>query len=104
LDGSKFFPENVDPFLCTHIIFAFADLIDDRLVPFEWNDHSNPWLKGLYERTIDLKKINPNLKVLLAVGGSFLVLYEKLIKNYFVIQIKIKIKDGTWAQTNSAIW
>lgn len=36
-DG-KFFPENIDPSLCTHIIYAFAKLENNILEPFEWND------------------------------------------------------------------
>ena len=38
-------------------------------MPYEWNDESTSWSKGLYERTIGLKKVNTDLKVLLAVGG-----------------------------------
>ena len=68
-DPAKFFPENIDPFMCTHVIYAFANLENNKLAPFEWNDESTPSFKGLYERTTDLKKVNPNLKVLLAVGG-----------------------------------
>ena len=31
-----------------------------------------PWSKGMYERTVALKNINKDLKVMLAVGGEFL--------------------------------
>lgn len=62
-------PTNIDPFLCNIIIYAFAEIETDHLKPFEWNDLSEPWMKGLYEQTVGLKKQNPNLKVLLAVGG-----------------------------------
>ncbi|GFR87630.1 acidic mammalian chitinase [Elysia marginata] len=36
----KFWPENVDPFLCTHLIFAFADITKDgtNIKPNNWND------------------------------------------------------------------
>jgi len=40
-----------------------------QLDSFEWNDKSTDWSKGMYERTTDLKKVNPSLKVMLAVGG-----------------------------------
>lgn len=67
----SFFPDNVDPKLCTHIIFAFAKLNDlYELQSFEWNDESTPWSKGMYERIVDLKEANRDLKVLIAVGGS----------------------------------
>ena len=63
-------PENVDPYLCTHIIYAFAKLSGDRLEAFEWNDPSTEWSRGMYERIMDLKTKNKNLKILLAVGGK----------------------------------
>lgn len=68
-EGARFLPENIDPFLCTHLIYAFAVIKDGLLAPFEWNDESIGSTKGLYERTTDLKKINPDLKVMLSVGG-----------------------------------
>ena len=43
----KYFPENLDPNLCTHVIYAFANLANGKLKPFEWNDDSEEWAKGL---------------------------------------------------------
>jgi chitinase len=40
-----------------------------QLDAFEWNDKSTGLSKGMYERTTDLKKVNPRLKVILSVGG-----------------------------------
>ncbi|XP_053382557.1 probable chitinase 10 [Mercenaria mercenaria] len=65
----KFYPENVDPSLCTHVIYAFAKMVGNHLAAFEWNDESTPWMKGMYERFHDIKKSNPSVKLLLAVGG-----------------------------------
>ena len=65
----KFTPDNIDPFLCTHIIYAFAKLTNGQLAAYEWNDESTPSSVGMYEKVINLKNSNPNLKVLLAVGG-----------------------------------
>jgi chitinase len=31
-------PENIDPFLCTHIIFAFGWIKNGKLTSFESND------------------------------------------------------------------
>ena len=91
----KYVPENIDPFLCDVLIYAFAELEDDkRLKPFEWNDLSEPWMKGMYEKTIDLKRVNSKLKVLLAVGGwnhgpgNNLLLLK--IKNEFFFCIKMR--------------
>ncbi|CAF4717370.1 unnamed protein product, partial [Rotaria sp. Silwood2] len=42
-DGSaRFYPENVDINLCTHIIDAFTKLDNDHISPYEWNDESSP--------------------------------------------------------------
>ena len=68
-EGGKYFPENIDPALCTHIIFAFARLNDSKLEPFEWNDDDSEWSKGMYTRMMALKQKNPKLKITLAVGG-----------------------------------
>ena len=83
----KFFPDNIDPSLCTHIIYSFAKFTNYELAAYEWNDENMDWSKGLYQKTIDLKLKNPNLKVLLAVGGSItkliIVWICMLIHNFF---------------------
>ncbi|XP_043572208.1 acidic mammalian chitinase-like [Chiloscyllium plagiosum] len=62
-EGGKFFPENVDPCLCTHLIYAFGSLANNELTTYEWND------EPMFKRFNDLKIRNNNLKTLLAVGG-----------------------------------
>jgi len=64
--AGSFKPPNIDPALCSHIIYAFANLVGNRLVPFEWNDDGPG---GLYEQLNDHKARNPDLKTLIAVGG-----------------------------------
>ena len=61
----RFNPENIDPFLCTHLVYAFAkiDRQTNKLAMFEWND--DIW----YPKFNALKKANPGLKTSLAVGG-----------------------------------
>eukprot|EP00106_Octopus_bimaculoides_P023184 XP_014790626.1 PREDICTED: acidic mammalian chitinase-like [Octopus bimaculoides] len=66
---AKFLPENIDPQLCTHIIYAFATLEGNYLKPFEWNDDSTPWMVGMYAKVVAMKQKNPKLVVLLSVGG-----------------------------------
>ena len=46
----KFTTFDLDPFLCTHIMYSFANLVDNELVAFEWNDESDDWTVGNYER------------------------------------------------------
>lgn len=59
----KFKPANIDPSLCTHLIYAFATIKNNQLATFEWNDEQ------LYQEFNALKAKNPSLKTLLAVGG-----------------------------------
>ena len=41
--GGRFLPTNIDPFLCTHVVFAFAKLDHKgNLAPYEWNDVQYP--------------------------------------------------------------
>ncbi|CAH1799437.1 unnamed protein product [Owenia fusiformis] len=68
--AGRFLPEDIDPSLCTHIIYAFA-YVDTRI-----NSYSYSGLKAyeyndvqMYESINALKKQNPSLKTLLAVGG-----------------------------------
>jgi len=75
---TKFAPNDIDPFLCTHLIFAFAAINTTswEIRAFEWNDETTaegakaePKRYGRYEEFNNLKKLNPRLKTLLAVGG-----------------------------------
>ncbi|KAL0970435.1 hypothetical protein UPYG_G00241890 [Umbra pygmaea] len=60
----KYLPENVDPNLCTHLIYAFSIINSaNELTTFEWNDET------LYSSFNGLKNRNSQLKTLLAVGG-----------------------------------
>ncbi|XP_057218756.1 acidic mammalian chitinase-like [Triplophysa rosa] len=60
----KYTAANVDPYLCTHLIYAFSVINSaNQLVTYEWNDET------LYKAFNDLKRTNGNLKTSLAVGG-----------------------------------
>lgn len=80
---AKFVPENISVSLCTHIIYTFATLQNNHLKPFEWNDDSTPWMVGMYARVMKLKKKDPNLQVLLGVGGWNMgsYLFSKMVAN-----------------------
>ncbi|XP_072044875.1 chitinase-3-like protein 1 isoform X2 [Amphiura filiformis] len=67
--AGQFFPYDIDPFLCTHLFYSFAKIANGVLAPYEWNDESTEWSKGMFEHFTDLKMQNPSLKTLLAVGG-----------------------------------
>ena len=63
--GATFLPEDIDPFLCTHVIHSFAKIsrTTHKMETTEENDHD------LYKRINALKKVNPKLKTQIAVGG-----------------------------------
>uniref|UniRef100_A0A0P5TL21 chitinase n=1 Tax=Daphnia magna TaxID=35525 RepID=A0A0P5TL21_9CRUS len=69
--NGKFDVENIDPFLCTHIVYGFAGLALDNTINVldPYNDLKENWGKGAYLRFTGLKKKNPDLKALIAVGG-----------------------------------
>ena len=82
----KFDVENIDPFLCTHLVFGFAGLDAQNftiqsLDPF--NDLEENWGKGAFKRFTGLKKVNPQLKALLAIGGwnEGCTKYSEMAKN-----------------------
>ncbi|CAH1796238.1 unnamed protein product [Owenia fusiformis] len=61
-EPAKFQPRDIVPQLCTHIIFAFAN-VDEIIKTAEHND------EDLYKEVLKLKNTVPTLKVLLAIGG-----------------------------------
>uniref|UniRef100_A0A8C8YLS6 Chitinase-3-like protein 1 n=1 Tax=Prolemur simus TaxID=1328070 RepID=A0A8C8YLS6_PROSS len=61
-DGSCF-PDAIDHSLCTHVIYSFANISNNQIDTWEWNDVT------LYDTLNALKNRNPNLKTLLSVGG-----------------------------------
>lgn len=65
----KFVPEDIPADLCTHLIYAFGWLKKGRLSSFESNDETKDGVPGYYAKVVGLKKTNPKLKVLLAIGG-----------------------------------
>ncbi|KAH9416601.1 Cht9p [Dermatophagoides pteronyssinus] len=67
----KFPVEEIDPFLCSHIIYGFAGLsYDNKIRPLDpYNDLKENWGKGAFLRFTGLKKINRKLKTMIAIGG-----------------------------------
>ncbi|XP_061191555.1 chitotriosidase-1-like, partial [Saccostrea echinata] len=58
--------DDVDPFLCTHIMYAFGKVVGNTIDAYEWNDKGTG---GQYEKIMNLRSVNPDLKILLAIGG-----------------------------------
>jgi chitinase len=45
--NGKYFPEDIDPRLCTHVIYSFAKIAGGVLDAYEWNDKDQEWSKGM---------------------------------------------------------
>nr|XP_028590005.1 acidic mammalian chitinase-like [Podarcis muralis] len=60
---ARYMPEDLDPCLCTHVIYAFAGMANNQIQTIEYND------VALYGGINGLKTYNPDLKTLLSVGG-----------------------------------
>ncbi|KAK9759347.1 Glycosyl hydrolases family 18 [Popillia japonica] len=68
----KFDIEDLDPSLCTHVIYSFAGLnsTDDTIRALDpWQDLSDDYGKDGYNRLVRLKQEYPHLKVSIAIGG-----------------------------------
>ncbi|KAL0110455.1 hypothetical protein PUN28_013813 [Cardiocondyla obscurior] len=64
---AKFSPQNINPYLCTHLIYAFGGFTkENALKPF---DKYQDIEKGGYAKFTGLKTYNKNLKTMLAIGG-----------------------------------
>uniref|UniRef100_A0A096MMJ1 Acidic mammalian chitinase n=1 Tax=Papio anubis TaxID=9555 RepID=A0A096MMJ1_PAPAN len=59
----RFTPDDIDPCLCTHLIYVFAGRQNNKITTIEWNDVT------LYQAFNGLKNKNRQLKTLLAIRG-----------------------------------
>ncbi|KAG0430927.1 hypothetical protein HPB47_022256 [Ixodes persulcatus] len=73
--------DQIDPFMCTHIVYAFTKILDNRITLFD------PWLelpdgggRDMLRKLNDLRTINPQLKTIIAIGG-----WNEGSKNYSVM-------------------
>lgn len=67
-DKGHYLPENINPNLCTHIVYSFItldkfDLTVRSIDP--WADYDN----NLFKRVLKVKSKNKNIKILVALGG-----------------------------------
>jgi len=76
----RFNPEDIDPTLCTHVVYAFATLKDHLLTEGSDKDAE------MYQRLIALRDKNPDIKVFIT---KLFGLNMSIVLLYFVLQISI---------------
>jgi len=68
----KFTPEDIDPSLCTHLIYSFVGL-EEKTSTIKsldtWMDLEDNYALGGFKKAVDLKLEYPHLKVSVAIGG-----------------------------------
>ncbi|RXG69677.1 Chitotriosidase-1 [Armadillidium vulgare] len=70
-------PEDIDPFICTHLIIAFAKIQNNTIQPKKFSDVE------IYKKVLSLKKINPELKVMLSLNSGF----QNIVKDNDTIKL-----------------
>lgn len=55
--AGKFEPANIDPKLCTHLVYAFATLKDHKLTEANDDDPEN------YDKLVEIRNNNPDINV-----------------------------------------
>ncbi|KAK9881823.1 hypothetical protein WA026_017335 [Henosepilachna vigintioctopunctata] len=68
-EPQTFRPEDLNPFACTHVIYAFASM-DPHSFQIMPNDEEYDLIQGGYTAITGLKRLNPKLKILISVGGG----------------------------------
>ncbi|XP_072937484.1 probable chitinase 2 [Epargyreus clarus] len=70
--GGKFDLADLEPSLCTHLVYSFAGLDESTLSIKSldpWQDLEKDYGKAGYKRLVSLKERYPHLKVTVAIGG-----------------------------------
>ncbi|XP_014472435.1 PREDICTED: chitinase-3-like protein 1 [Dinoponera quadriceps] len=67
----KFEISNIEPHLCTHIIYTFVGITEDGNVRVldAWQDLEDNWGKAAFRRFVELRQQSSNTKFLIAIGG-----------------------------------
>ncbi|XP_076166262.1 chitotriosidase-1-like [Ptiloglossa arizonensis] len=66
-----FQPNDIDPRLCTHLIYSFTGLNTDGTIKIldPWADLANGGGKAGYDKFNALRQLNPAVKTMIAIGG-----------------------------------
>uniref|UniRef100_A0A4D5S3V8 chitinase n=1 Tax=Ixodes scapularis TaxID=6945 RepID=A0A4D5S3V8_IXOSC len=68
--NGAFSVNQIDPTLCTHLVYTFAKLENGVIKEYDpYLDLAKPWHLGMYKKFNNLKLQNPKLKTIIAIGG-----------------------------------
>lgn len=100
----KFDVEDIDPTLCTHLIYTFIGLGTNGQIKVldAWNDLEEDYGLGAFKRFVKLKQRNPKAKTMIAIGGwnegskkySNMVSSDQLRANFVQSAVKFLQKYG----------
>lgn len=68
-ENGRYLPRFYEPGLCTHLFYAFADIGNDYTIQPDTGNRNKEEEESMYKDVIDLKKLQPDLKILLSFGG-----------------------------------
>ncbi|XP_066908386.1 chitinase-3-like protein 1, partial [Halyomorpha halys] len=90
-----FTADDIDPYACTHVIYAFAsvDPLTSKLLPL---DEEYDVVKGGYRSIVGLKRVNSNLKVMISVAGrlSKMTSSASSRRNFILSTVKFMAENG----------
>lgn len=72
---NELYPDRIDPHICTHINVGIVWIDNNRMV-------FDSTLEELFRRMNELKRRNPELKVLIWVGGAGSYGFSEMVKNH----------------------
>ncbi|XP_026316169.1 chitinase-3-like protein 1 [Hyposmocoma kahamanoa] len=100
----QFNVEHINTDLCTHLVYTFVGINNQGTVVSldSWLDLPENWGRDNFGKFNALKKINPNLKTILAVGGwnegsakySIMAANPALRKNFVTSALQMVLKHG----------
>uniref|UniRef100_A0A8D0GUY8 Acidic mammalian chitinase n=1 Tax=Sphenodon punctatus TaxID=8508 RepID=A0A8D0GUY8_SPHPU len=79
-EPAKYFPNNVDPNLCTHLIYAFATMNQHKIAPYEWNDEDRlfPEFQALKKR-LSTNYFCPRFTEMVASAGNRKIFIDSVV-------------------------
>lgn len=93
----KFMPDNIDPCLCDHLIYAFAGMSNNKITTYEWNDET------LYKSFNALKnQYVPRAKGITCFPSQFLPCYSASVLCTRAVQSMVEGCQKEEAESNRA--